>query len=832
MLGRVYSKTLPDGSLTEGALYDLNNNLTSLTGYNSKTATFNYDTLNRLVSRVPDPTLTEPTVSFTYTATGLPQTMVDGSGTTTFTYDTLDRLITKATPEGTLNYTYDAAGNVASVSSSEANGVSVSYTYDDQNRLSTVVDNRLPSGSNTTTYTYDPASNLAKGTYPNGLQATYTYDQLNRLSQLATNVSSYGYQRDANGNKTSSTEGNGRTTNWNYDGIDQLTGETIGSAPSGKNGSSSYGLDPVGNRESLTSGLSGISSGSWVYNVDDQPSSESYDQNGNVLVTSGKTFAYDSQNHLTSMNGGAVQVLYDGEGNRVAKSVNGVVTRYLVDDLNPTGYPQVVEELAGNGALQREYTYGLQRISENQVISNTWTPSFYQYDGGGSTRLLTNAAGAVTDSYEYDAFGNEISNAGSTPNEYLYRGEQYDSDLSMYYLRARYYNPVTGRFLSQDPDPGDVYNPPSLHRYRYAAGNPTNFVDPSGQDTVGEYALNVVGTVGRVGTPIIGFALEVACAYNTEAAGMAVINHWGQSRVNDAIGLVSFGLNFATCTAFGAGAGEGGFPEEPGFEPGEPGGAPPEGEPPPNSGEGESITNCPLCFAAGTPVHTEHGNVPIELIKVGERVVARDQLTGKEELKPVTALVPEHKGTLVEVQIEGEQHTLRPSLAHPLWVKRSESDTGHWIEAKNLRPGELVETIDGGWRKIESVKYDDGKETVYNFTVDKDHDYFVGETGFLVHNTECPCGLKFTDRMTPGDFRRLAKDIKQNGILDKVIKYVTIAGQNYIVGGNNRLTAARQLGLGDQLEYEQVQLPYKGFQTEEDVLNNAADYLSGGSCMY
>lgn len=218
---------------------------------------------------------------------------------------------------------------------------------------------------------------------------------------------------------------------------------------------------------------------------------------------------------------------------------------------------------------------------------------------------------------------------------------------------------------------------------------------------------------------------------------MAVINHWGQSRVNDAIGLVSFGLNFATCTAFGAGAGEGGFPEEPGFEPGEPGGAPPEGEPPPNSGEGESITNCPLCFAAGTPVHTEHGNVPIELIKVGERVVARDQLTGKEELKPVTALVPEHKGTLVEVQIEGEQHTLRPSLAHPLWVKRSESDTGHWIEAKNLRPGELVETIDGGWRKIESVKYDDGKETVYNFTVAKDHDYFVGQTGFLVHNANC-----------------------------------------------------------------------------------------------
>ena len=72
------------------------------------------------------------------------------------------------TPEGTLSYTYDAAGHVASIASSNTNGISVSYTYDDLNRLSTVVDNRL-SGNNTTTYTYDPASNLATATYPNGV---------------------------------------------------------------------------------------------------------------------------------------------------------------------------------------------------------------------------------------------------------------------------------------------------------------------------------------------------------------------------------------------------------------------------------------------------------------------------------------------------------------------------------------------------------------------------------------------------------------------------------------------------------------------------------------
>ena len=83
--------------------------------------------------------------------------------------------------------------------------------------------------------------------------------------------------------------------------------------------------------------------------------------------------------------------------------------------------------------------------------NSTWTPSFYVYDGGGSVRQLTNSAGAVTDEYEYDAYGNSFTKSGTTPNNYLYRGEQYDSDLGLYYLRARYYNPATGRFLSRDP---------------------------------------------------------------------------------------------------------------------------------------------------------------------------------------------------------------------------------------------------------------------------------------------------------------------------------------------------------------------------------------------
>ncbi len=406
-------------------------------------------------------------------------------------------LVTKATPEGTLNYTFDAAGHVATIASSNTNGASVSYTYDDLNRLSTVVDNRLFSGANTTTYAYDPANNLATATLPNGLQSAMSYDALNRIAMLVSQVSGYGYQYGPTGQRTSATELNGRTLTWSYDGIYRLTNETVASDPANVNGSVSYSLDPVGNRLSDTSSLHNVSSGTFGYNADDELASETYDANGNTLATGGKTFSYDAENRLTSMNSGAVTIVYDGDGNRVSKTVGGVTTQYLVDDLNPTGYAQVVEEVV-SGAVTRQYTYGLQRINERQIVASTWTPSFYGYDGGGTVRELTNSAGAITDTYDYDAFGNEVNHTGTTPNNYLYRAEQYDSDLGLYYLRARYYNPATGEFMSRDPSGGYPLLPNTLHKYLYAGGNPINRIDPSGRDLVEDTLLISERTFGAV----------------------------------------------------------------------------------------------------------------------------------------------------------------------------------------------------------------------------------------------------------------------------------------------------------------------------------------------
>jgi RHS repeat-associated protein len=94
----------------------------------------------------------------------------------------------------------------------------------------------------------------------------------------------------------------------------------------------------------------------------------------------------------------------------------------------------------------------------------------------------------VTDTYDYDAFGNKINSTGTTPNSYMYRGEYFDSDLGLYYLRARYYNPLTGRFMSRDPWNGNQINPVTLHKYLYVGSNPVSYVDPRGRD-LAEYGL-------------------------------------------------------------------------------------------------------------------------------------------------------------------------------------------------------------------------------------------------------------------------------------------------------------------------------------------------------
>jgi RHS repeat-associated protein len=269
-----------------------------------------------------------------------------------------------------------------------------------------------------------------------------------------------------------------------YDSLYRLTSETISGAAA-QNGAISYGYDTVGNRTQLTSTVPAIPSGVLNYDANDRINTLVYDANGNT-ISNGITNVYDFEDRLVQR--GSVGIVYDGIGNRFAETVSGVTTQYLVSDVNPTGYPQVVEELQ-NGAVARVYSYGLERISQKLVNPNQL--SFYGYDGHGSVRFLTDATGATTDTYDYDAFGVLISSTGSTPNNYLFAGEQFDPALGVYYNRARYYDQLLGRFWTMDTLQGDPQSPASLHKYLYAGANPVDRRDPSGNEFLMELSINI-----------------------------------------------------------------------------------------------------------------------------------------------------------------------------------------------------------------------------------------------------------------------------------------------------------------------------------------------------
>lgn len=287
-------------------------------------------------------------------------------------------------------------------------------------------------------------------------------------------------------------EHTGRTVNYIYDDIYRLKQETI--AGSAVNGGATYGYDAVGNRLNRSSTVAPVANQASTFDANDRLESDTYDANGNTKVSNGKSYDYDFEDQLTSTSDG-VTFVYDGDDNRVAKTVNGVTTRYLVDTNNPTGYAQVVEEMTA-GQVTRAYTFGHNMISQRQLISSQWVVSFYQYDGQNNVRLLTNPDGTVTDTYTYEGFGNLIASTGDTPNEHLFSGEQYDGNLGFYNLRARYLNPLSGRFLTSDPAKGSNSDPRSLHKYAYCVNDPIDRADPSGLFSLEE--ASIVVAVGGI----------------------------------------------------------------------------------------------------------------------------------------------------------------------------------------------------------------------------------------------------------------------------------------------------------------------------------------------
>ena len=523
VLSRRVKESLP-GTQTQSFAYDATGNLIRHTNFNGIILTNQYDALNRLTNKT---SINGYQIRYAYSATGQRTNLVDASGASSYTYDTRDRLMTKSTSQGTLTYSYDDFGNLKSIASATASGVRLSYAYDALNRLTNVQQSSVIAGA----YGYDDVGNLKTVRYGNAVTNTYAYDALNRLTNLTATssggtVASFAYKLTAAGNRTNLTEtisAASRAFAWQYDPLSRLTNETItASAPTG---TISYKYDPVGNRTNRTSNVTGLGNQSLSYNTNDWLTTDVYDSNGNTRTNGNNVFAYDAENRLTNYNNGAATYVYDADGNRVRKNVGTTTTLYLVDDRNPSGYAQVLEELTVSGGgtnLSKVYAYGLDLLTQRDGSSGT--TYYFGYDGNGNTRYLTATNASVVNVFAYDAFGTLIASNATPQTDYLFTGEQRDATLGLVYLRNRYLNSETGRFWTRDTATGNTQDPFSLHRYLYVRDNPVNATDPTGFD--GE--LGSALSAASISASLQGFRTTVSVALiRSQLAAISALNTYG-----------------------------------------------------------------------------------------------------------------------------------------------------------------------------------------------------------------------------------------------------------------------------------------------------------------
>ena len=454
--------------------YDASGNIVSVTDANGKIETITRDSLSRPLSRAyADGNV----ISYAYDVNENRTSMTDSHGVTNYGYDGLNRIVLMNPPSGSIvKYGYDAVGHRSSLTYPD--GRVVTYAYDAAGRLSQVTDWL----ARKTTYTYDAAGNRIAVAMGNGANSTFAYDNASRLLTVVNRsgskvLTSFVYSLDTAGNRTRVTDVSGGLTLYGYDPLNRLTAWT---APSGQ--LTSYGYDIAGNRISMTSSAGTTT---YTYDADDRmltagTSSFTYDGDGNRLTkTTGAStvsYAFDALNRLTAVTGGSIatQYQYDGDGNRISQQAGTSSYQYSVDVARRN--PAVLSENGSDGNI--DFQYGLTMLSG----SSSSLEQFYQADGVGSTADVTDATDTLKASYTYDPWGkllNPIDPLG-TKDKFKFAGEALDPQTGLYYLRARYYDPTVGRFISKDALSGSARVPLSRNRYGYALANPLRYTDTLG----------------------------------------------------------------------------------------------------------------------------------------------------------------------------------------------------------------------------------------------------------------------------------------------------------------------------------------------------------------
>lgn len=493
-MGKICAITDQSGN-TETFRYDREGRETEHTDRNGTVTETKYNVYGKLVMKVCTDKKGNRQIMGTweYDSFGQLKKSVAGGFCYTYEYRPDGKLLNKwSSGKKVQSCTYFRDGSLKSLT--DVSGKTLLYEYDGDGRLACLKEDK---GTILTEYRYITAGRIKDIITKNGICTSYTYDEdgnINRLTIGDGTEAGLLYDAfmlyDLNGNRTGKTGSrlgaDGKqdkiAVSYRYDSMSRLTNEDRNRT------GERYAYDLCGNRllKELYSGSSVDVTEGYRYNERNELTERiraghltayHYDKNGSIISEEEEgrksEYRYDllnRQTYVKTLDGKEQENFYDGESLRAGLTENGKKTTFLFHN------GEILAEYDGDSAPIRRYIRG-NGLSCVQTLDNNDYHAYHQ-DEQGSTAYITGQG--LENCYQYDAFGNLTEKKEGIANRILYTGQQYDQETGQYYLRARYYNPVVGRFLQEDTYRGD-----GLNLYTYCANNPVSYFDPSGHDGCG-----------------------------------------------------------------------------------------------------------------------------------------------------------------------------------------------------------------------------------------------------------------------------------------------------------------------------------------------------------
>ncbi|MEV6489416.1 polymorphic toxin-type HINT domain-containing protein [Actinoplanes sp. NPDC051633] len=819
----------------------------------------------------------------------------DPTGVRAVVYDNEDQIKTvtrkeAGRPDETFTYTYDERGNVET--RQYADGTRVSFGYDAASRITSLTAQGGSAGPAAATwgFGYDVAGRRTSTTLPaaTGLTENRSYDDAGRLTAIGTErtgdpvegvqdpVSRYDLTLDQEGNPTrvvTTRGGVAESVAYAYDEADRLKSACYAvESCSGKPkpaGRIDYEYDLVGNRtEQKRTGTAGDDVTEYEYDAADQLVEEevesdhhereteyAYDVRGNQIKAGGDRFRYNLDNTVSSatVNGRTSTFAYDATGLRLSSTTAtpnaATTTQRWSWDVAGT-LPQIavdtVTDPSGAVLEKRGFTYGPDD-EPLALLDPASGAHSYTHDWLGGIANMLSPTGTIEKGYDYDPFGNPrvgeslagqaIPEGPGLENPMQFHGAYQDSSTGdgNYFMRARNYNPGSGRFATRDPMPTGVA---AASSYVYGANNPMAYSDPTGLVTdagptttadpaavptgpspeelakanqlQSKSTLDVILEAGgQILMEFLGINDIINCLKGDLLACVSMIVGalpWGKifkaKKIAEAIyragkAVITFFQELKWAKAIIAGAEKAAEAAKAAAAAAAKAAAEKaaaakaaaeaaakkvaaeaaakakalaakaKAKTKKGSDSADGPSGC-HSFVAGTRVLLADGSAkPISRVRPGDTVFTTDPVSGDTERKQVTRTIrTDDDKSFVKLSVKGGtgKNTITTTDNHPFWS----ATRGRWVDAGDLRPGEMLKTSAGTSVQVGAVKAYRGQHRTFDLTVDGIHTYYVvaGDTSVLVHNTNGEaCRRAANGRFEADPDRRQPGEVDEDGML-------------------------------------------------------------------